>query len=136
MKTYTYKVEPRFRDTDCLGHINNAVYLTYVESCRTHFCDEVLGFSVFSAGSSIPIILARAEIDFLAQGYLHHKIQVDAQTVHIGTKSFTQEYVIRSEDLVLAKSKAVLVWYDFVADKSIAIPDETKALLKEFMPQS
>lgn len=133
MKTYTYDVEVRFRDTDNLGHINNAVYLTYVESCRTHFCDEVLGFPVFSTGSKIPIILARAEIDFLAQGYLHHKIKVKSNISHVGTKSFRQDYEVTAGDEVLARSSAVLVWFDFAANASVKIPDDVRQKLNEYL---
>ncbi|WP_159455259.1 acyl-CoA thioesterase [Pseudobacteriovorax antillogorgiicola] len=133
MKTYRYPVEVRFRDTDNLGHINNAVYLTYSENCRTRFCQDVLGISIFGDGERIPLILARVEIDFLAQGFLHHNIYVDCHVSRIGTKSFNQVYEIKTENEILARSTAVLVWYDFDQDKSVPLPDETKEALKAYM---
>ena len=135
MKTYSYEVEVRFRDTDGLGHINNAVYLTYVESCRTHFLDDVVGVSIYGVGKRIPVILARAEIDFVAQGYLHHKIKVESYISHIGNKSFKQSYILKAGDQVLAKSTAVLVWFDFDQNKSVTLPEDVRQKLQDYLSQ-
>lgn len=131
MRTYRYDVQVRFRDTDCLGHINNVVYLTYIESCRTRFCQEKLGISV--EGGKFPLILARAEIDFVAQGYFDYSIHVEASIGRIGSKSFQQRYQVKTDDgLLLARSEAVIVWYDFTQETSVLIPDSVKDLLRPY----
>ena len=55
-------LEVRFRDIDAFGHVNNAVFLSYVEQARIRYLLDVLqpetGFD------RLPLILARVELDF------------------------------------------------------------------------
>lgn len=127
---YETQVDVRFRDTDCLGHINNVVYLSYCETCRLRYFEDKLGYSLDGTGQ-VPIIMAHASIDFLAQGFFTQSLTVSAQTIKVGTKSFTQEYEVKSGSNILAKSQAVLVWFDFAQQTSVAIPDKFRAILEE-----
>lgn len=136
MLEYQYKVDVRFRDCDSLGHINNAVYHTYTESCRCRWMEEALGWPVFSEGKKIPVILARTEMDFLSQGHLHHDITVNAWLSHIGQKSFHQVYEIKNGSKIIAHAKAVLVWFDFEKQCSIAIPDDMRTMMLKYLKES
>ncbi len=133
MKVYNYKIQVRFRDCDSLGHINNAVYHSYVETCRTHWLDDALGTGIFSQAEKIPFILARTEIDYLSQGHLNHDIVVASWLSHIGQKSFHQVYEIKHNAKVLARAKAILVWFDFEKQLSIEIPETKRSLMKEYL---
>ena len=133
-KRYRYDLQVRFRDTDALGHINNAVYHSYIEMCRTQWLDDALQCGVFSAGRRVPIILARTEMDYLKQGHLHDKLYVELFISHIGEKSFHQRYEVKSQQQTIAVAKAVLVWFDFDTNQSVAIPEEKKLLMREYMP--
>ena len=53
----------RWRDMDAFGHVNNAVYLTYIEEAH----DEFLRHTVGNGDGSAHVVVARIEIDFLAQ---------------------------------------------------------------------
>ncbi len=133
-KRYRYDIQVRFRDIDGLGHINNAVYHSYVEMCRTQWLDDGLGCGVFSSGKRVPIILARTEMDYLKQAHLHDRIYVEGFISHIGEKSFHQRYEIKNQQGTVAVAKAVLVWFDFETNQSVAIPDEKKILMRAYMP--
>ena len=37
------RIEIRWRDVDAYGHVNNAVYLNYLEEARDAWVQEVLG---------------------------------------------------------------------------------------------
>lgn len=133
-KRYRYDLQVRFRDTDALGHINNAVYHSYIEMCRTQWLDDALQCGIFSVGQRIPIILARTEMDYLKQGRLHDRLHVELFISHIGEKSFHQRYEVKSQQQTIAVAKAVLVWFDFDANQSVGIPEDKKALMREYMP--
>ncbi len=133
-KRYRYDLQVRFRDTDGLGHINNAVYHSYIEACRTHWLDDALGLGIFTLGQRIPIILARTEMDFLRQAHLHDRLYVESFLSHVGEKSFHQRYEIKSQTQTIAVAKAVLVWFDFDKSSSVSIPPDKRVLMQEYLP--
>jgi len=120
--TFVHEETVRFRDLDSLGHMNNAVYATFLEQARLHF----LG----SNGAHVEnMILARLEIDFRSPVELGETIAIHVQPTRIGTKSFDLEYVMRAADRVVAEAKTVLVAYDYARARSVEIPDEWKERL-------
>ena len=135
-KRFSYDIQVRFRDLDGFGHINNAVYHTYIETCRTHWLDDALKCEIFQTGKPIPLILARTEMDFVQQAYLHDKISVETYVSHIGEKSFHQKYEIKTPNHTVAVAKAVLVWFDFETNSSMRIPNDKKLLIQEYWNQS
>ncbi len=60
MTRFTTDIQMRFRDIDGMGHVNNSVYLSYVELARTQFYMEVAGKR--SLGE-IDFIVAHVDID-------------------------------------------------------------------------
>lgn len=133
-KRYRFDLQVRLCDTDALGHINNAVYHSYIEMCRTQWLDDALHCGIFTQGQRFPIILARTEMDFLKQGRLHDRLFVELFISHIGDKSFHQRYEIKTQHQTIAMAKAVLVWFDFDSNKSVDIPADKRALMREYMP--
>ena len=128
-RQFCYDVQVRFRDIDGMGHINNAVYHTYLEYCRIQSLEQMELSQIYSYNRAVPIILARTEIDYVKPGFLSDKIQVEGRLTHISNKSFHQEYEVFSPTHTLAKAKAVLVWIDEANHTSIVIPDEARAIL-------
>lgn len=126
---FSTPIQIRFRDTDALGHVNNAVYHSWIEYCRTHWLDTFLGCGIYSQGNPIPIILARSEIDFLKEVHLKDELIIETWISHVGQKSFHQSYEIKRASEIVAKSKAVLVWFDFAARTSVELPEELRAKL-------
>ncbi len=57
--SFQYPLEVRFRDLDGLGHVNNAVYLSYFETLRLHFALELLGVAHLA---EVPFILGEAAV--------------------------------------------------------------------------
>jgi acyl-CoA thioester hydrolase len=103
-----------------MGHVNNAVFLTYIESARFAFLEHLVG----AAGiDNMPIIVARIEIDFRAPVSLGDEVEIAVRATRFGDKSFDLEYVLRVGGRVVAEAKSVLVGYDYVRGESIAIPE-------------
>src|SRR5690606_7056207 len=57
------RIEIRWRDMDAYGHVNNAVYLTYLEEVRDEWLDRALD----GVGSAWDFVLARVAIDFRSE---------------------------------------------------------------------
>jgi acyl-CoA thioester hydrolase len=105
--THEKRVEIRWRDVDALGHVNNAVYSTYLEECRDEWSVRVLG----NVADLWAFVLARVAIDFR-----HELLQEDdsvivsATLVRIGGRSFTMREEIRKLDGTLAaEAESVIV---------------------------
>jgi acyl-CoA thioester hydrolase len=96
----------RFRDLDALGHVNNAVYATFLEQARIQFLRR------FGATQE-DMILARLEIDFRAPVSFDAEVEIEVRPARIGRKSFGLDYTMRVDERVVAEAKSVLVAYDY-----------------------
>lgn len=126
----TLPIQTRFRDTDLLGHINNAVYATYFESGRMEYWARLEG------GHNLddwPFILARLEIDFLAEAHAGQELTLGIRVSRIGTSSFDFEYLlVRDDDQeMIARGRSVQVMFDYAAKQSRPVDDATRARLVE-----
>jgi len=116
---FVHRERVRFRDLDAMGHVNNAVFLTYIESARVAFLQQLGAVSL----ESMPIIVARIEIDFRAPVSLGEEVEISVRATRFGEKSFDLGYVLRVDGHVVAEAKSVLVGYDYGTGQTIAIPD-------------
>ena len=119
---FVHRETVRFRDVDALGHVNNAVFLTYLEEARIAFLVP-LGAEVSS------MILARVEIDFRAPLRMGDEIEIGVRPANVGTKSFELEYEVRSRDTVAAEAKTVLVSFDYENGRSVELPESWREAL-------
>ena len=119
---FVHRETVRFRDVDALGHVNNAVFLTYLEEARIAFLVP-LGAEVSN------MILARVEIDFRAPLRMGDEIEIGVRTANLGTKSFELEYEMRSGDAIAAEAKTVLVSFDYESGRSIELPESWREAL-------
>jgi acyl-CoA thioester hydrolase len=119
---FVHRETVRFRDLDALGHVNNAVYLTYLEQARIAFLGPQ-GAEISS------MILARCEIDFRSQVELGETVEIELSPNRIGTKSFELSYRMRVGDRLVAEAKSVLVAYDYERGQSRPIPEAWRKLL-------
>ena len=113
--TYLHRETVRFRDLDSLGHMNNAVYATFLEQAR-------LAYLSGNGAEPTDMILARLEIDFRSPLELGETVEIAVAPTRIGTKSFELEYELRSDGRLVAEAKSVLVGYDYAHATSVEIP--------------
>lgn len=112
----------RFRDCDSYGHVNNAVYLTYLENAR---------LALWKAQGVTGVILARAEVDYRAQATYGDELEVRARIEGFGRTSFRYVYEIIdvATGQLVASAKTVQVHFDYDAQTPVALSDDTKARL-------
>jgi acyl-CoA thioester hydrolase len=116
---YVHRDTVRFRDCDAMGHVNNAVYSTYLEEARIGVLGDLVDF-----------ILARVEIDFRSELRMGEEVEVRTRCSRVGTKSFDLEHVISADGRVVAEARSVLVSYDYELGASIEVPAELRARLQ------
>jgi acyl-CoA thioester hydrolase len=122
MTLFVHHETVRFRDLDALGHVNNAVYLTYLEQARVAFLRP--------GGAEISsMILARVEIDFRAQVGLGETVEIAVTPTRVGNKSFELSYEVKVGERLVAEAKSVLVAYDYEREESKPLPDSWRKLL-------
>jgi acyl-CoA thioester hydrolase len=125
----------RFSDCDPLAHVNNAVYLTYLEQARITLWRAQLGGWPWrdsqNTGRREGFILARAEVDFRAQAREGDELEVRLALAGFGRTSATYAYEIvnAATGALVAEAKTVQVWIDYEAGRPLALTDSLKAQL-------
>jgi len=123
-------VEVRFRDCDPMGHVNNAVYLTYLELARFAYWKAA---EIERLAGEVSYIIARVEIDFRSPAVTGEVLDVGIRVTGFGRTSFSMAYEIRDEEgQLIATAKSVQVAYDYAAGKTVPLPDEIKQRVAEF----
>ena len=145
---FRHKLDVRFRDCDPMGHVNNAVYLTYLEQARLAQWRALWGFGRRSeAGASeqrgadglpapdvgagpLPgVILARVEMDYKAPARFGDVLEVKIGLASVGRTSFTYEYeIVDDRGRLVASARTVQVMYDYAAQRAVPIPAEISGL--------
>ena len=129
---FQHRLEVRFRDCDPMGHVNNAVYLTYLEQTRLAHWRGVWGRGAPQLPPGMPgVVLARVECDYRRPVKYGEILEVRMRVAAIGRTSFRYEYDIvdQSGENVLA-AKTVQVMYDYRDGKPVPIPPEIRAALE------
>jgi len=131
MSHFSHRLEVRFRDCDPLGHVNNAVYLTYLEQARFNHWRSLWGFGTPQLPPGMPgVILARVECDYKRPATYGETLEIRLTVAEIGRSSFRYEYeIVDSEGRTVVVAKTVQVMYDYTAGKPVPIPDDIRALL-------
>lgn len=124
----------RFSDCDGLAHVNNAVYLTYLEQARITLWRAQLGAWPRAVSEGAPregFILARAEVDFRAQAREGDTLEVRLSLAGFGRTSATYDYEIADtrDGHIVAAAKTVQVWIDYDAGRPVPLTDDLKQTL-------
>jgi acyl-CoA thioester hydrolase len=122
----THAEQVRFRDLDPMGHVNNAVFLTYLEQARIVFFEQQ-GLSV--ALADMNLVIARVEIDFRAPVRLGQEVEVAIRAARLGTKSFDFDYELTVDGEIVAEAKSVQVAYDYGRGEPVPLPEEWREKL-------
>src|SRR4051794_5785595 len=89
---FCYPIEVRFGDCDMFNHMNNAKYLTFIESARIAYYSQVSGIT---NPRDFDMTLASLKIDYIKPVFFGQTLHVYARTARIGTKSMTMEHELR-----------------------------------------
>jgi acyl-CoA thioester hydrolase len=119
-----HHVDVRWRDVDALGHVNHAVFLTYLEEGRDAFYARLLG------GDPIYVVV-RIELDLRAEvRYSDRRVTVHIEPERLGTTSLTtRETITTPSGDVAAQARVVTVRWDAAERKPVPFTDAERARL-------
>lgn len=127
---FTTRIFPRFYETDAFRHVNNTVVAGWFEAAREPV------FRIFTPDldiSRLTLILARIEIDFVAQIHYGHEVAVQTGIERIGNASFTVWQQAWQRGALVARGRAVQVYFDFDTQVSAPLPPVYRAALEAAM---
>ena len=121
---FTHRLDVRFRDCDPMGHVNNAVYLTYLEQTRFAHWRSLWGFGTPQLPPGRPgVILARVECDYRRPATYGETLEIRLTIAGLGRSSFRYEYeIVDAEGRTVLTAKTVQVMYDYTAGEARADP--------------
>ena len=112
----------RWGDLDAFGHVNNATYLVFAQEAR------------FAWSKMIEMVVARAEVDFIAPIYTGDiYLDVEIWVNKIGTSSFGVTYEMKFGDELLAVVKTVQVTVSMDTKKSRPLNDAEREFLNKYL---
>ena len=132
----------RFADTDAMGHVNNAKYLTYCEIARIQYWTDVTGEPIaLGTERAESLILAEARITYRAPAFHGEIVTVETRASRIGRSSFTLEHrllacVAGDVPRLVAVSESVLVRYDYAASVPVALSADSVAAIEGYEERS
>lgn len=135
--TYYHPIQVRYADLDPQGHVNNTIYLTYLESARLGYYEQA-GIWDKEVQLRTGMVVAHIDIDYLAPIYLGDDIRVGLKMERIGHKSLTFKFLIEStpDSKPLARGTSVMVAFDNQLEKSRLVPDEWRSKINQFEKQN
>ena len=124
---FEHQVRVRWRDVDGLGHVNHAVFLTYLEEGRDAFYVRVLGRDPHYVVARVEIDM-RAEVRY-ADRHLHVRIEVE----RVGATSLTtRETILTLAGVTAAEARVITVLWDVGARKPVAFTADDRARLAAY----
>ncbi|MGW7543858.1 acyl-CoA thioesterase [Streptomyces sp. NPDC054770] len=124
---HLYRCPLRWSDMDAYGHVNNAVFIRYLEEARIDFLFRP--DKDFKQGS----VVARHEIDYKRQlVHRHHPVDIELWITEVRAASFTITYEVKDDDLVYVQASTVVVPFDFETGRPRRITAEERDFLSEY----
>jgi acyl-CoA thioester hydrolase len=136
---HRHDVQVRLSDTDAMGHVNNARYLTYVEIARVAYWEHVTGrmLPLGVHGAEEGMILAEIRMAYRSTSFYGETLTVESRVERIGRTSFGMVHRITAPESRYGKARLVavadstLVSYDYQQECPIPVPDEWRAAMAE-----
>lgn len=128
-KEAAFEIPLRWGDMDAMGHLNNVVYFRLLEESRAQWLAQ-LGFAALPTNEA-PIV-AHVACDFLKAMNYPGTALIKQSVVKVGRSSVELVSLIERSDepnVIYAKGRAVVVWYDYTRAQPQPWPDSIRALI-------
>ncbi|MFD7437209.1 acyl-CoA thioesterase [Streptomyces sp. NPDC059861] len=124
---HIYRCPLRWADMDAYGHVNNVVFLRYLEEARIDFLFRP--DKEFKQGS----VVARHEIDYKRQlVHRHAPVDIELWVTEIRAASFTLTYEVKDGEQLYVRASTVIVPFDFEAQRPRRITAEEREFLESY----
>ena len=141
---HRHLVEVRLSDTDAMGHVNNARYLTYVEIARVAYYEHVTGnaLPIGAHGAEEGMILAEIRMTYRSPAFYGETLTVETRVDRIGRTSFGMVNRITAPATrygparLVATADSTLVSYDYREECPIPVPAEWRTAMAAYEGRS
>ncbi|WP_221799372.1 acyl-CoA thioesterase [Oceanobacter mangrovi] len=127
---WTEICQPRFSETDALGHVNNTVLPVWFETGRTPI------FKLFAPEldpNNWPLIIARIEVDYVGELFYGKPVEIRTFVLKLGNSSMTIGHEAWQDGELAARGKAVMIHYDHNSKSSMPVPAEIRSELEQHL---
>lgn len=129
-------IDVRWGDMDALGHVNNAVFLTYLEQARIDYFNQL---KLWDGNlSELGLIMARVVLDYKLPLVAGDDVHIFTRCSRIGNRSLdTEQLILRVKDErteIAAQGTTTAVAYDYQKNQSAPVPDDWRARILEYEP--
>ncbi len=132
-RRHRYRCSMRWSDMDAYGHVNNVVYLTYLEEARVDML-FAQGPQMGSRALSDGVVVARHEIDYKRPLIYHPRgVEIALWCGSIKAASYEIRYEVHDETAVFATAASVLVPFDLTAERPRRVSPEERAFLERYL---
>ena len=129
---YRHAIEIRYGDTDALGHVNNAVYLSYFEAARAGYYQAVSGhvFGTAPDANGRTFVIAEATITYRQPAMFGEPLWCSCRVGWVGRSSFSLDYRVHvgasaiGAERTIADGSTVQVFYDLESRKVVRMPPD------------
>ncbi len=127
---FIHTLAPRFNDMDIYNHVNNAVYLSYLEEARIAYMTAIGLRGLFNKRRST--VVAHASVDYKSPAHFGDTLDIEVKTGEIRNSSYELVYrVVRRQDgALIATGRTVQVCFNFELNTPTRLPDEWRAVLQ------
>ena len=135
--SYWWPVTVRWGDMDALGHVNNTLYLQYLESARIGYFEAIeWGMDRFAAEGRAPIVVSQT-FHYRRQVTYPAELEIGLRCGEIRQRSFVLECGVfrRGTEELVGHGSAVLAWTDLAAGRAVELPEEIRLRLTGPIPE-
>jgi acyl-CoA thioester hydrolase len=127
---FVHTLAPRFNDMDIYHHVNNVVYLTYLEEARIAFMTAIGLRGLYTRQRST--VVAHASVDYKLPAVFGDTLDIEVQTGEIRNSSYELLYRVtrRRDGALIAAGKTVQVCFNFELNAPTRLPEEWRVLLQ------
>lgn len=137
---YRHPIEIRYGDTDALGHVNNAVYLSYFEMARGGYYTEVVGhpFNTGPEADKRTFVVAEARITYRQPAFFGEPLACAVRVGWVSRSAFSLQYRVEvaasaiGRERVIADGSTVQVFYDLLRQRPMRMPADLLADLTAY----
>jgi len=130
--SHIFPMTVRARDIDAWGHVNNAVYFTYLESARLDYLLNVALQDATAARRAMSTILAHVMCQYEKPIGFGQEVWIGTRVLRIGNTSVTFQHRIEADGQLAATAQAVSVYFDYDKGQPKRVPDDFRQRVEDF----
>jgi acyl-CoA thioester hydrolase len=119
----------RFADTDCNGHISNAVFAVCCQNARMELLHDPRHIPL---PIDAQFVIVRLEIDFLGEMHWPGTVVIGTRCEHVGRASLVMTQALFVDGSCAASARSTVALMDRATRRATPLPPETTAALQAF----